>query len=136
MTHEVNTHVWLAKLEDITVKPGEDPQELVAHIKTIMDQCEMLNDAHHEHEVCHLIVHTYRNDTHLLDKLMVKSFKTPSSELIDIAINHFAIQCAHNQVSNTGKTVDAICLDRHHSSQGCGGHGQTQPSYPDCRNCT
>ena len=101
MTHEVNTHVRLAELEDITAKPDEDPQELVAHIKTIMDRCKMLNDAHREHELCHRIVCVYRNDTHLLDKLMVKSFKTPSSELIDIAMNHFAIQCAHNQVSNT-----------------------------------
>ena len=37
MTHKVNTHVRLAELEDITAKPNEDPQELVAHIKTIMD---------------------------------------------------------------------------------------------------
>ena len=41
--HEVNT---LAELEDITAKPNEDPQQLVNHIKTIMDQCEMLNDTH------------------------------------------------------------------------------------------
>ena len=37
MMHEVNTHVRLAELEDITVKPNEDPQELMARIKTIMD---------------------------------------------------------------------------------------------------
>ena len=37
MMYEVNTHVRLAELEDITAKPNEDPQELVAHIKTIMD---------------------------------------------------------------------------------------------------
>ena len=92
MMHKVNTHVRLAELEDITAKPNEDPQELVAHIKTIMDQCEMLNDAHREHELCRRIVCAYRNDVRLLDKLMVKSFKTPSSELINIAVNHFAIQ--------------------------------------------
>ena len=62
MTHEVNTHVRLAELEDITAKPNEDPQELMAHIMTIMDRCEMLNDAHQEHELCHRIVHAYRND--------------------------------------------------------------------------
>ena len=56
MTHEVNTHVRLAELEDITAKPNEDPQELVAHIKTIMDRCKMLNDAHQEHELCRRIV--------------------------------------------------------------------------------
>ena len=37
MMHEVNTHVQLAELEDIMAKPNEDPQELMAHIKTIMD---------------------------------------------------------------------------------------------------
>ena len=62
MTHEVNTHIRLAELEDITAKPNEDPQELVAHIKTTMDQCEMHNDAHREHELCHMIVRAYRND--------------------------------------------------------------------------
>ena len=136
MTHKVKTHVWLAKLEDITMKPDEDPQELVACIKTIMDRCKMLNDEHQEHELCHRIVWAYRNDTQLLDKLMVKSFKTPLSKLIDIAINHFGIQRACNQVSNTSKTVEAICLDKHWSSRGRGGHGHTQPSYPDCGNCT
>ena len=37
MTHKVNTHVQLAELEDITVKPNKEPPELMAHIKTIMD---------------------------------------------------------------------------------------------------
>ena len=108
MTHEVNTHVQLAELEDITAKPNEDPQELVAHIKTIMDRCEMLNDAHQEHELCRRIVRAYQNDVRLLDKLMAKSFKTPSSELIDIAVNHFAIQQAREQVSSSTKPIDAI----------------------------
>ena len=94
MTHQVNTHVRLAELEDITVKPNEDPQELVARIKTTIDQCEILNDAHQEHELYCRIVCAYRNDVRLLDKLTAKSFKTPSSELIDIAVNHFAIQRA------------------------------------------
>ena len=39
---------------------------------------------------------------------MVKSFKTPSSELIDIAVNHFAIQRAREQVSSSMKPIDAI----------------------------
>ena len=92
MTHEVNTHVRLAELEDIIAKPNEDLQELVARIKTIMDRCEMINDAHCEHKLCRRIVRGYWNEARLLDKLMAKSFKTPSSELIDIAVNHFAIQ--------------------------------------------
>ena len=62
MMHEVNTCIRLAELEDIIAKPNEDPQELVAHIKTIMDQCEMLNDAHREHKLCCRIIRAYRND--------------------------------------------------------------------------
>ena len=62
MMHEVNIHVRLAELEDITAKPNKDPQELMACIKTIMDQCEMLNNAHREHELCHRIIRAYQND--------------------------------------------------------------------------
>ena len=68
----------------------------------------MLNDAHREHELCRRIVRAYRNDVRLLDKLMAKSFKTPSSELIDIAVNHFAIQPAQEQVSSSTKPIKPI----------------------------
>ena len=136
MTHEVNTHIWLAELEDITAKPNKDPQELVARIKTIMDWCEMLNHAHWEHELCCRIVRAYWNDVWLLDKLMAKSFKTPSSELIDIAVNHFAIQWAREQVSSSTKPIDAIRQEKQRSGRGCSGHGHTRPSYPECGNCT
>ena len=139
MTHEVNTHVRLAELEDVIAKPNEDPQELVARIKTLMDRCEMINDAHREHELCRRIVRAYRNEARLLDKLMAKSFKTPSNELTDIAVNHFAIQRAREQVSNNTKPIDAIRQERHRPGRGRGrpsGHGHTQPSYPDCANCT
>ena len=136
MTHEVNTDVRLAELEEITAKPNEDLQDLIARIKTIMDCCEMLNDTHQEHELCRRIVCAYRNDGRLLDKLMTKSFRTPSSELIDIAVNHFAIQRAREQVSGSTKQIDAIRQDRQRSGQGRGGHGHTQPSYPECGNCT
>ena len=136
MTHEVNTHVWLAELEDITAKPNEDPQELVACIKTIMDRCEMLNDAHWEHELCCRIIHAYQNDVWLLDKLMAKSFKTPLSELINITVNHFAIQWAWEQVSSSMKPINAIRQEKQWSGRGHSGHGHTQPSYPECGNCT
>ena len=74
----------------------------------------MLNDAHREHELCRHIVWAYRNEARLLDKLMAKSFKTPSSELIDIAVNHFAIQRAREQVSNSTKPIHAIRQDKCH----------------------
>ena len=50
MTHDINTHVHLGELEEIVARPGEDPQDLVAHIKTLMDCCEMINDEHREHK--------------------------------------------------------------------------------------
>ena len=37
MTHDINTHVHLGELEDIVARPGEDPQDIIAHIKTLMD---------------------------------------------------------------------------------------------------
>ena len=37
MTHDINTYVCLGELEDIVARPGEDPQDLITHIKTLMD---------------------------------------------------------------------------------------------------
>ena len=38
--------MWcLGELEDIVARLGEeDPQDLIAHIKTLMDHCKMNND--------------------------------------------------------------------------------------------
>ena len=113
MTHNVNTHVCIRELEDVVARLGEDPQDLVACIKTLMDHCEMIIDEHQEHELHWHIIHNYCNEGKLLDKLMSKAFKTPSSELTDIAVNHFAIKHTWEQVSHSSKPVDAIHHDKH-----------------------
>ena len=77
MTHNVNTHVHLGELEEIVARPGEDPQDLVACIKTLMDHCEMINDEHHEHKLhCHIIC-AYHHEGKLLGKLMAKPLRHP-----------------------------------------------------------
>ena len=56
---------------------------------------------------------------------MAKPFKTPSNELAEIAVNHFAIQHAREQVSHSTKPVDTICQDQRrtaHTSHSSHGH--------------
>ena len=138
MTHDINTHVHLGELEEIVARLGEDPQDLITCIKTLMDCCEMVNDEHCEHELCCHIVLAYCQEGKLLGKLMAKPFKTPSNDLAEIAVNHFAIQHAREQVSHSSKPVDAICQDQRqtahtsHSSHGCTPSGPSR----DCPNCT
>ena len=138
MTHDINTHVHHGELEDIVARLGEDPQYLITCIKTLMDHCEMTNDEHHEHELhCH-IVRAYCHKGKLLGKLMAKPFKTASSELAEIAVNHFAIQHASEQVSHSSKPVDTICRDKGqmvHTSHSSHGHTPSAPSK-DCPNYT
>ena len=138
MTHNVITHVCLGELEEIVARLGGDPQDLIACIKTLMDCCEMINDEHREHELhCH-IVHVYCHKGKLLGKLMAKPFKTPSSKLAEIAVNHFAIQYAREQVSHSSKPVDTIHQDQRqtaHTSHSSHGHSPSAPSK-NCPNCT
>ena len=138
MTHDVNTHVHLGELKYIIARLGEDPQDLIACIKTLMDHWEMINDEHCEHKLhCH-IVHAYCHEGKLLGRLMAKPFKTPSNELADIAVNHFAIQHTREQVSHSSKPVDTICQDKRqmvHTSHSSHGHTPSAPSK-DCLNCT
>ena len=138
MTHDVNTHVHLGELKDIVARLEEDPQDLVACIKTLMDHCKMINDEHCKHELHCCIVHAYCHKGKPLGKLMAKPFKTPSNELADIAVNHFAIQHAREQVSHSSKPVDTICQDKRwmvHTSHSSNGHTPPAPSK-DCPNCT
>ena len=138
MTHDVNTHVHLGELKDILARPGEDPQDLIACIKILMDCCKMINDEHLEHELHHCIICAYCHEGKLLGKLMAKPFRTPSSELADIAVNHFAIQHAREQVSHSSKPVDTICQGKRqtvHTSHSSHGHTPSAPSK-DCPNCT
>ena len=138
MTHDINTHVCLGELKDNVARLGEDPQDLIACIKTLMDCCKMINDEHCKQELHHRIICAYCHEGKLLGKLMAKPFKTPSSELADIAMNHFAIQHAWEQVSHSSKPVDAICQDKWqvaHTSHNSNGHTPSAPSK-DCPNCT
>ena len=69
---------------------------------------------------------------------MAKPFKTPSSKLADIVVNHFAIQHAWEQVFHSSKPVDAICQDKQqvaHTSHNSNGHTPSAPSK-DCPNYT
>ena len=69
---------------------------------------------------------------------MAKAFKTPSSELTDIVVNHFAIKHTQEQVSHSSKPVDMICHDKHqvdHTSHNGDGHTPPVPSR-DCPICT
>ena len=138
MTHDINTHVCLGELEEIRARLGEDPQDLIAHINTLMDCCEMINNEHCKHELCRCIICAYHHEGKLLGKLMAKPFKTPSSKLAEIAVNHFAIHHAREQVSPSSKPVDTICQDKGqtaHTSHSSHGHTPSAPSK-DCPNCT
>ena len=98
----------------------------------------MINDEHREHELCCCIVRASHHEGKLLGKLMAKPFKTPSSELAEIAVNHFTIQHAREQVSHSSKPVDTICQDKGqmvHTSHSSHGHTPSAPSK-NCPNCT
>ena len=137
MTHDIITHVHLKELEDIVARLGKNPQDLTAHIKTLVDRCKMINDEHCEHNLHRHIICAYCHEGKLLGKLMANPFKTPFNELADIAVNHFAIQHAQEQVSHSSKPVDAIHQDRQcmaHTSHNSSGHTPSAPSknFPNC----
>ena len=80
MTHDVNTHVYLGELNDVVARPGEDPQDLIASIKTLMDCCKMINDEHHKHKPCCSIIRAYHHEGKLLGKLVAKPFTMPENK--------------------------------------------------------
>ena len=72
------THVCLRELEDVVARMGEDPQDLITGIKTLMDHCKMINDKHHKHELHCYIICAYCQEGKLLGKPIAK----PSRHLL------------------------------------------------------
>ena len=117
MTHNINTHVHLGELKDIVARLGEDPQDLVTHIKTLIDHCEMINDEHHKHKLHHHIICAYCHWGHWGPKccggkpLQPRNAPPPGSQ-------QRKSRCPprnHNNCQGWSNKTDTIDVDEDHS---------------------
>ena len=84
-------------MEEIRIKAGETPDELVERIRGLADRCNFPTDAEKERHIQFQMVRAL-NDTDLIRKLLAMKIEATTAEMLAVCRTHIAI--ADNMSSN------------------------------------
>ena len=69
MDHAVSQRCRIYQLEDVRIRPGESPDELVDHLRALADRCNFLTEDEKERNVQYRFVRAL-SDKELVKKLL------------------------------------------------------------------
>ena len=81
MDHPVSQRCRIYQLEEIRIKAGETPDELVERIRGLADRCNFPTDAEKERHIQFLMVRAL-SDTDLIRKLLVMKIEATTAEML------------------------------------------------------
>ena len=117
MDHPVPQRCRIYQLEQIGIKAGETPDELVDRIRGLADRC---NFAEKERHIQFRLVHAL-SDMDLVRKLLAMKMETTTAEMLATCRTHIAIADNMSSMGLATKTVNAI---------------RKVPKKSQCGNCT
>ena len=104
MDHPVSQRCRIYQLEEIRVKAGETPDELVERIRGLGNRCNFPTDVEKERHIQFRMVHTL-SDTDLIRKLFAMKIKATTAEMLAVCRTHIAIA---NNMSSMGLSTKAV----------------------------
>ena len=107
MDHTVSQQWWIYQLEDVWIKPGETPDELVDHLRALGNRCNFPTDEQKEwniqfHLVCAI------TDSELLKKLLTLDLKATTAKMLKTCRTHIARVDNLYTMGLWSKTVNAL----------------------------
>ena len=120
MDHPVSQRCRIYQLEEIRIKAGETPDELVDRIRGLADRCNFPTDAEKERHIQFRLVHAL-SDTDLVRKLLAMKMEATTAEMLATCRTHIAIADNMSSMGLATKTVNAV---------------QKVPKKTQCGNCT
>ena len=90
MDHPVSQRCRIYQLEEIRIKAGETPDELVERIRGLADRCNFPTDAEKERHIQFRMVHAL-SDTDLIRKLLAMKIEATTAEMLAVCQTHIAI---------------------------------------------
>ena len=120
MDHPVSQHCRIYQLEEIRIKAGETPDELVDRIRGLADRCNFPTDAEKERHIQFRLVCAL-SDTDLVRKLLAMKMEATTAEMLATCRTHIAIADNMSLMGLATKSVNAI---------------QKVPKKSQCGNCT
>ena len=120
MDHPVSQHCRIYQLEEIRIKAGETPDELIDRIRGLADRCNFPTDVEKERHIQFRLVHAL-SDTDLVRKLLAMKMEATTAEMLATCCTHIAIADNTSSMGLATKTVNAI---------------QKVPKKSQCGDCT
>ena len=107
MDHTLSHWCQICQLEDVWIKPGETPDELIDHLRALANRCNFSTDEEKEwnfqfHLICAL------TDSELVKKLLTLDLKATAAEILETCRTHIAIADNLNAMGLRSKTINAV----------------------------
>ena len=132
MDHAVSQRCRIYQLEDVRIRPGESPDELVNRLRALADRCNFPSEEEKERNVQYRLVRAL-NDKELIKKLLALDLKATTPKMLEVCRTHIAISDNLEAMGlKEQKTVNAI--RKHNKSR----QGKKPPadSVHSCGHCT
>ena len=94
-------------MEEIRIKAGETPDELVERIRGLADRCNFPTGAEKERDIQFQMVHALSN-TDLIRKLLAMKIKATTAEMLAVCRTHIAIADNMSSMGLSTKAVSAV----------------------------
>ena len=107
MDHPVSQRCRIYQLEEIRVKAGETPDELVEQIRGLADRCNFSTDAEKERHIQFWMVCALSN-TDLIRKLLVMKIEATTAEMLAVCRTHIAIADNMSSMGLSTKAISAV----------------------------
>ena len=94
-------------MEEIRVKAGETPDELVERIQGLADRCNFPTDVEKERHIQFRMVHAL-SDTDLIRKLLAMKIEATTTEMLAVCCTHIAIADNMSSMGLSTKAISAV----------------------------
>ena len=94
-------------MEEIRIKAGETPDELVERIRGLADRCNFPTDVEKERYTQFRMVHAL-SDTDLIRKLLAMKIEATTAEMLAVCRTHIAIADNMSSMGLSTKAVNAV----------------------------
>ena len=107
MDHPVSQRCRIYQLEEIRIKTGETPDELIEQIRGLADRCNFPTDAEKERHIQFRMVRAL-SDTDLIRKLLAMKIEATTAEMLAVCRTHIAIADNMSSMGLSTKAVSAV----------------------------
>ena len=107
MDHPVSQRCRIYQLEEIRIKAGETPDELIERIRGLANRCNFPTDVEKERHIQFRMVRAL-SDTDLIRKLLAMKIEATTAEMLAVCHTHIAIADNMSSMGLSTRAVSAV----------------------------